>query len=475
VKRLALLLGVLAALAAAAAASAHPLGNFTVNRFSGIELSGNRVYVKYVLDMAEIPAFQERQKITDERAYESGLARRIGRGLDLRVDGRTVVLRPLDQALAFPPGAAGLRTLRFEAVYSSPAVTAGRLDFRDTNFTGRIGWKEVVLAAGDGAGAASSSVPSSSVSHELAAYPKDLLSSPLEVTSATATVKPGDRPGTAPKLETRDRLSARAAVRDTGDDGFASLIAREHLSLGVILVSLALAFFWGSAHALSPGHGKAIVTAYLVGQRGKPRHAAALGLIVTATHTIGVFTLGFVTLALSQFIVPEQLYPWIGLVSGLLVIGVGASVLLARIRHRRAHSHGHHHRHHPRPRGARLALADRRRPLRRAPPLPVRARRAPRGHLAAPDRARAGADRRFQRGARTLDHGDRPRRDPRQAHVPPLRAPGATDRPAPGDQRPRHRHRRCSYDCTGTTESELTCSDSTTSSVRSRTARRSSS
>jgi ABC-type nickel/cobalt efflux system permease component RcnA len=346
VKRLALLLGVLAALAAPAAASAHPLGNFTVNRFSGIELSGNRVYVKYVLDMAEIPAFQERQKITDERAYESGLARRIGRGLDLRVDGRTVVLRPLDQALAFPPGAAGLRTLRFEAVYSSPAVTAGRLDFRDTNFTGRIGWKEVVLAAGDGAGAASSSVPSSSVSHELAAYPKDLLSSPLEVTSATATVKPGDRPGTAPKLETRDRLSARAAVRDTGDDGFASLIAREHLSLGVILVSLALAFFWGSAHALSPGHGKAIVTAYLVGQRGKPRHAAALGLIVTATHTIGVFTLGFVTLALSQFIVPEQLYPWIGLVSGLLVIGVGASVLLARIRHRRAHSHGHHHRHH---------------------------------------------------------------------------------------------------------------------------------
>jgi ABC-type nickel/cobalt efflux system permease component RcnA len=113
----------------------------------------------------------------------------------------------------------------------------------------------------------------------------------------------------------------------------------------VILISLALAFFWGSAHALSPGHGKAIVTAYLVGQRGKPRHAAALGLIVTATHTIGVFTLGFVTLGLSQFIVPEQLYPWIGLVSGLLVIGVGASVLLGRVRHRRAQSNGHQHHH----------------------------------------------------------------------------------------------------------------------------------
>jgi ABC-type nickel/cobalt efflux system permease component RcnA len=295
--------------------------------------------------MAEIPAFQERQKITDERAYERDLATRIGRGLDLRLDGKKVALTPLDHALAFPPGAAGLRTLRFEAVYSA-AASSGRLELHDTNFANRIGWKEVVLTAGDGASASVSSVPSTSVSHELAAYPKDLLSSPLEVTTATAAIEPGDGPGTAPQLESRAELSARAAVRATGDGGFASLIARDDLGVGVILISLALAFFWGSAHALSPGHGKAIVTAYLVGQRGKPRHAAALGLIVTATHTIGVFTLGFVTLGLSQFIVPEQLYPWIGLLSGLLVIGVGASVLLGRVRHRRAHGHGHHHHHH---------------------------------------------------------------------------------------------------------------------------------
>ena len=344
-KRLALLFGLLVALAAPAAANAHPLGNFTVNRFSGVELSGNRVYVKYVLDMAEIPAFQERQKITDENVYERDLAARIGRGLDLRLDGRKVTLIPFDHALAFPPGAAGLRTLRFEAVYSAPA-SSGRLEFRDANFGDRIGWKEVVLIARDGASATASSVPTTSVSHELAAYPKDLLSSPLEVTSATATIERGDGPGQAPQLESRAQLSARAAVRATGDGGFASLIARDDLGVGVILISLALAFFWGTAHALSPGHGKAIVTAYLVGQRGKPRHAAALGLIVTATHTIGVFTLGFVTLALSQFIVPEELYPWIGLVSGLLVIGVGASVLLGRVRHRHAHGHGHHHHHH---------------------------------------------------------------------------------------------------------------------------------
>jgi ABC-type nickel/cobalt efflux system permease component RcnA len=110
----------------------------------------------------------------------------------------------------------------------------------------------------------------------------------------------------------------------------------------VILASLGAAMFWGAAHALSPGHGKTIVTAYLVGQRGTPRHAALLGLIVTATHTVGVFALGLVTLALSQFVVPDRLYPWLNLVSGLLVVGIGASVLRARLRKRRHHHHHHH-------------------------------------------------------------------------------------------------------------------------------------
>jgi ABC-type nickel/cobalt efflux system permease component RcnA len=104
--------------------------------------------------------------------------------------------------------------------------------------------------------------------------------------------------------------------------------------------------FWGAAHALSPGHGKTIVTAYLVGQRGTPRHAALLGLIVTATHTVGVFALGLVTLLLSRFVVPDHLYPWLNLTSGLLVVTIGASVLSSRLRSRRAHAHHHHHHHH---------------------------------------------------------------------------------------------------------------------------------
>jgi ABC-type nickel/cobalt efflux system permease component RcnA len=143
-------------------------------------------------------------------------------------------------------------------------------------------------------------------------------------------------------------VSGRAGLQApdrVADSGFASLVKRERLGFWVILASIGAALFWGMAHALSPGHGKTIVTAYLVGQRGTPRHAALLGLIVTVTHTIGVFALGAVTLLLSQFIVPERLYPWLNFVSGLLVVAIGASVLRARLR-RRHHGHHHHHQEH---------------------------------------------------------------------------------------------------------------------------------
>jgi ABC-type nickel/cobalt efflux system permease component RcnA len=332
-KLLLALVVVIGALALPGLADAHPLGNFTVNRFSAIEASGDRVYVKYVLDLAEIPTYQE-----GDRVRRPGFAGRIARGLEIELDGRRAELKTLASRIHSRPGAGGLPTLRFEAVFEAdrPGST---LRFQDTNYAGRIGWREVVVRAERGAHVVSSDAPATSVSDELRAYPADLLSEPLHVSSASAELRAGSLPGRPPELGD----SAPAA---RPDDGFASLIAKEDLGLGVVFVSLGLAFFWGAAHALSPGHGKTIVTAYLVGQQGTPRHAAALGLIVTATHTVGVFALGLVTLALSQFIVPEQLYPWIGLVSGLLVIGVGASVLLSRVRHRRAHRHGHHHHHH---------------------------------------------------------------------------------------------------------------------------------
>jgi nickel/cobalt exporter len=321
----------IAALALPALASAHPLGNFTINRFSRIEALGPRLYVRYVHDMAEIPTYQAGH--IDRNAY----ARRIATNAHLTVDGRRATLVPLRSALAHPRGAAGLRTTRLEVILSGP-VFHGRISvsYHDNNYRNRIGWKEIVVGA-----------RTPSTSHELRAYPKDLLQSPLDVTSATAGLAPTRGPDVPPPLSGGASLKAPDRI---GDSGFASLVGRSHLSVLVILASLAAALFWGAAHALSPGHGKTIVTAYLVGQRGTARHAALLGLIVTITHTIGVFALGLVTLALSQLIVPEQLYPWLNLVSGLLVVGIGAAVLRARLRRRgqghHHHHHGHHHHHH---------------------------------------------------------------------------------------------------------------------------------
>jgi nickel/cobalt exporter len=140
-------------------------------------------------------------------------------------------------------------------------------------------------------------------------------------------------------------LSAEPAPAHTGG-GFEALVGRGDLGIGVVLLSLLVAALWGAAHALTPGHGKAIVAGYLVGSRGKPRHAVLLGAVVTVTHTAGVFALGLVTLLLSHFVVPERLYPWLTAVSGLLVIAVGASVFWNRWHHRRAHRHGHAHAHH---------------------------------------------------------------------------------------------------------------------------------
>jgi nickel/cobalt transporter (NicO) family protein len=322
------------ALLVTGAAAAHPLGNFTVNRFSAVELSGRDIYVHYVLDLAEIPTYQE-----GGRVRSPGFPSALARGFVLELDGTRTVLVPVKHKLSTKPGAGGLPTLRFEAVFRAhPPAQGTALVFHDTNFADRIGWKEVVVRADHGASIQSSSVPSTSETEELRAYPKNLLKSPLDVTSVHASVGLGSGPGVAPLLED-------GAVQQRTGGGFESLIARGELGAGVILVSLLIAAFWGAAHALTPGHGKAIVAGYLVGSRGKPRHAVLLGGIVTVTHTAGVFALGLVTLLLSQFVVPERLYPWLTVASGLLVVAVGGSVFWSRWRHRRADGHGHDHHH----------------------------------------------------------------------------------------------------------------------------------
>jgi len=157
------------------------------------------------------------------------------------------------------------------------------------------------------------------------------------------------------------RTLADSTARSS-DHGFTDLFDDAAAGKGVLVLLLLAAFGWGAVHALSPGHGKAMVAAYLVGTRGKPRHAVALGATVTVTHTAGVFALGAITLALSEFILPEQLYPWLNLVSGLLVVAVGVTVLRQLFKrthrhHHHGHDHGHGHSHLPEEPGMRGVLA----------------------------------------------------------------------------------------------------------------------
>jgi nickel/cobalt transporter (NicO) family protein len=336
----ALVAAVALALSAAPAATAHPLGNFSVNHLSTVSVSDDHVDVRYVLDQAEIPTVQEeglsRAEVLERKSDE------VERRLVLLVDGRRVPLVPAGRPkLSFPAGAGGLDTTRLELALRADVDNARRVELHDGTFPGRIGWKAVVSAPGEGT-AVRTEAPSGDPTNGLRAYPKDLLTSPLDRRDATFRVKAGDGTLIAPEGETGGVAETRSE-----SDGFAGLFEDAASGEGVLLVLLLAALGWGALHALSPGHGKAMVAAYLVGTRGKPRHAIALGATVTVTHTIGVFALGVVTLALSQYVLPEDLYPWLTLVSGLLVVGIGASVLRTRMRKaRQAHAHHHHHHQH---------------------------------------------------------------------------------------------------------------------------------
>jgi nickel/cobalt transporter (NicO) family protein len=340
-RRAVLLLGVALALATAAGpASAHPLGNFSVNHLDVVRISADRVDVRYVLDQAEVPTAAERGLSSAEV-----IRRKLGevrRGLELTVDGRRARLYPVGAPrLSFPAGAGALPTTRLELALRARVADPARVELRDATFPDRVGWKAVVAAPGEGT-AVRSTAPGNDPTRGLRRYPEDLLSSPADQREARFSVEPGDGTLTAPRTAGGGSFESRADAAG----GFAHLFEDAASGRGVLLFLLVAAFGWGALHALSPGHGKAMVAAYLVGTRGRARHAIALGGAVTITHTIGVFALGVVTLALSQYVLAEDLYPWLTLVSGLMVVTVGAAVLRSRLRHARAHAGGKHHHHH---------------------------------------------------------------------------------------------------------------------------------
>ena len=342
-------------------AAAHPLGNFSVNRYSRLELESGRIQIFYVVDMAEIPTFQERPNIDENGDGELSVAERddylarqaaaLRDGLELLVNGTPLGLEPQDQRLLFTPGAGDLPTMRIEVTFvgNLPQGTeAAQASYEDRNYHDRLGWQEIVVRATDSATLLSSSVPSEDISQALQSYPQDLLQAPPSVSSAafrfetTATVASG----TVDVPDAITSLLPATSQSQFGSEAVAGLVAVPNLGPGVLLTAALAAFVLGAAHALTPGHGKTIVGAYLVGSRGTAWHALFLGLTTTVTHTLGVFLLGLLVLFASQFVLPESLYPWLGVLSGLLVVTIGASLLRNRWRARNSHHHHHDHDHH---------------------------------------------------------------------------------------------------------------------------------
>src|SRR5271163_3311377 len=365
-------IGLLLFLSMAPAAFAHPMGNFSINHYSKIIPGAHAIEVDYIIDMAEIPTFQQMQesavvpKVSDPSLapYLQRESEVLRKGLTLLVDGKRLVPQTVSRQAIFPPGAGGLPTMKMGFVYV--AALPGDLKdwpvllrYRDDNYPGRAGWKEIVAVNGSGAALASSSVPASDRSLELTNYPTDMLHSPpqtleasLSIKAAPVSIEAGDKPelqAGAGLLATRDSVAPggvmlKANSQGTPRSAFTELISSKRTDFLFMAMAALIAAVLGGFHALEPGHGKTLVAAYLVGSHGKARHAVLLGAIVTASHTISVYALGIITLYASQWILPERLYPWLGIGSGLLVAGLGFTLFIRRYLATQPHAvDGHAH------------------------------------------------------------------------------------------------------------------------------------
>jgi nickel/cobalt transporter (NicO) family protein len=364
--------------AAAGLVAAHPMGNFSVSHYTRLEVSGAGVEVTYVLDLAEVPAYallrdwklyagSPRPEL-EARAAEQ--ARRWARGLEFQAGGRPVEPKFVRAEIKPSQGADGLSVLRIACVLELNGVKPP-LSFEDHNFPERAGWKEIVIRSSNGAIIVKASHDAIERSKALTEYPADPTSAPpqdlrafvewkLTNPAVSKSIKPViapipqpppvEAPAAVPPLSSTPGVKQPPGTAVKGDY-LSRLVSMQRIPIGWLLAGLFVAFGFGAAHALTPGHGKTIVAAYLVGSRGTMRHAAFLGGMVTFTHTITVFLLGLGVLFLSDLVKPEKITPVLGAISGLSIVAVGGSLFYKRLMrlqaaHDHPHSHDHPHDHH---------------------------------------------------------------------------------------------------------------------------------
>ncbi len=353
---LCLALASLAAIGLARPAQAHPLGNFTINHLAKVRVAAHGLTIRYVVDMAEIPTFQ----VMSERAIEgnerSARLAQWGRdeitviqsGLTIRADGKPLMLAAGIPKVSTRPGAGGLPTLYFVDEFRAIFPAAGSphvLAIEDRAYSGRIGWKDIVVA------------PETEPTNELRSYPNALLGSPRSVWAVSITLASNGHV-IARSVSEEELLAPAGSTSQVRSNLLSDMLAKGLTNPLIILLTFLLAIGLGALHALEPGHGKTLLAVSLVGARATPKQALILALALTFAHTAGVLALGIVLLVLAQWIVPENVYPWVTLGSGILVAALGAAALSRYVKAQRglAHGHGHHHHSHSAPANAPLSF-----------------------------------------------------------------------------------------------------------------------
>lgn len=344
--------------------AAHPLGNTSVNAYERVEISTEAVLVRYVLDVSEIPALREQRfadtdddGMVDESEatiYLDGLWEYVSANLSLTIAGEETSLNKEEQTLTFPPGQGGLTLMRAVFDTSAPMPPLGGIAeveamLIETTFDGVPGWHEIIVVAGDGVTLAESSVPAEDVSDELTAYPPDRLTTPLSVREATFrfALNTGAPSSTLPTETPSDGPRESAAPSPSAPDDPLVALLGPSPTLAAMFVGVFLAIALGAAHAISPGHGKTLVAAYVIGSRANIGQALWLGLTVAVTHTAGVLILGVVTYLAAELVFPERVVGWLSVAAGLTIIALGA-LLIRRAWMMRAslgtsQHHGHTH------------------------------------------------------------------------------------------------------------------------------------
>jgi nickel/cobalt transporter (NicO) family protein len=330
-------------------ATAHPLGNRSVSHLTVIEVEDGHVEATYVLELGEVPAYLLLKEHPNLEAQARDAARQWIAELEFSTGGRRLEPELESAEAQVRSGDDGLKVARI--TMRMRVVAAGSLAFEDHNFSDRSGWKEIAIRAGTGeeiTRASQGPADRSKMLTEFQGDPPQDLRAMVEWKAGTGTAtKIASIPQPPPVIDEGAPKAASTAKKDYLRD----LLGRERIGFGLALAGLAAAFGLGAMHALSPGHGKTIVAAYLVGSKCSMRHAAFLGAMVTFTHTAGVFALGLVALFFSEYAATEKIARVLGVASGLSIVLVGAWLFrkrFAHLRHEWQHAHGHapdHHHH----------------------------------------------------------------------------------------------------------------------------------